>query len=97
MKITYISEPGVTIIDQFTPLYDMPKLTVTLDQEVIGITTLLNLTGLTSSMSESSRMIAQGAVQLDGKTISDRTIKLTKGTVLILQVGKRKHAHIIIE
>ncbi|MCP3675421.1 MAG: hypothetical protein GY829_13230, partial [Gammaproteobacteria bacterium] len=78
MKITYISEPGVAIVDQFTPLYDMPKLTVTLDQEVIGITTLLNLTGLTSSMSESSRMIAQGAVQLDGKTISDRTIKLTK-------------------
>ncbi len=71
-------------------------ITVTLDQEVIGIAELLCLTSLTSSTSESFRMIDQGAVQLNGEKVSDRAINLVKGGVM-LQVGKRKYAYITIQ
>ncbi len=75
---------------------DMPETTLTLDQEVIGIAALLKQAGLTSSTSESFRMIEQGAVKLDGEKVSDRAIKLAKGAVVVAQVGKRKFARITL-
>ena len=51
---------------------------------------LLKQSGLTDSTSDSFRMIDQGAVKLDGEKVSDRGLKLTRGSVLVAQVGKRK-------
>ena len=75
---------------------DMPETTLTLEQEMIGIAALLKQAGLTTSTSESFRMIQQGAVKLDGEKVSDRGLELAKGVVVVAQVGKRKFARITL-
>ena len=75
---------------------DMPETTLTLEQDTIAIAALLKQTGLTSSTSESFRMIQQGAVKLDGQKVSDRGLELAKGVVVVAQVGKRKYARITL-
>ena len=74
----------------------MPETTLTLEQNMIGIAALLKQAGLTSSTSESFRMIQQGAVKLDGEKVSDRGLKLARGVVVVAQVGKRKFARITL-
>ena len=75
---------------------DMPETTVALEHEIIGIAALLKQAGLTSSTSESFRMIQQGAVKLDGEKVSDKGLELERGSIVIAQVGKRKFARITL-
>ena len=75
---------------------DMPEVTLDLEQDSLGVAALLKQAGLTSSTSESFRMIKQGAVRLDGEKLSDRGLELSRGTVVIAQVGKRKFARITL-
>jgi tyrosyl-tRNA synthetase len=63
----------------------------------IGIAAMLKQAGLTSSTSESFRMIQQGAVKLDGEKVTDKGLNLAKGCVVVAQVGKRKFAKITVE
>jgi tyrosyl-tRNA synthetase len=74
---------------------EMPEITLKLEQS-IGIAAMLKQAGLTSSTSESFRMIQQGAVKIDGVKVSDRGIKLDKGSCVVAQVGKRKFARITL-
>jgi tyrosyl-tRNA synthetase len=76
---------------------EMPETTLKLEHDRIGIATLLKQAGLTSSTSESFRMIQQGAVKLDGEKVADRGLELERGSVLVAQVGKRKFARITLE
>ena len=76
---------------------EMPEATLKLEHDRIGIAALLKQVGLTSSTSESFRMIQQGAVKLDGEKVSDRGLELERGSVLVAQVGKRKFARITLE
>ncbi len=75
---------------------DMPELTVTSTEGVIGIAQFLKQAGLVSSTSEALRMIDQGGVKLDGEKISDRALQLKAGTVAVAQVGKRKFARVTV-
>jgi len=75
---------------------EMPEISVALERETIGIAALLKQAGLTSSTSESFRMIQQGAVKLDGERVSDKGLELEQGSVVIAQVGKRKFARITL-
>ena len=75
---------------------DMPETTLTLEQDTIGIAALLKQAGLTTSTSESFRMIQQGAVKLDGEKVSDRGLVLERGSAVVAQVGKRKFARITL-
>ncbi len=75
---------------------DMPETTLTLEQDTIGIAALLKQAGLTTSTSESFRMIQQGAVKLDGEKVSDRGLLLERGSAVVAQVGKRKFARITL-
>jgi tyrosyl-tRNA synthetase len=75
---------------------DMPEVTLSLEQGSIGIAALLKQAGLTSSTSESFRMIQQGAVKLDGEKVSDRHLDLQRGTVVVAQVGKRKFSRVTL-
>ena len=75
---------------------DMPESEIELDQDTIGIAALLKQSGLTDSTSDSFRMIKQGAVKLDGEKVSDRGLELTRGSVLVAQVGKRKFKRITL-
>ena len=75
---------------------DMPEITLDPEGDRIGVAALLKQAGLTSSTSESFRMIQQGAVKLDGEKVSDKGLEIDRGTVLVAQVGKRKFARIKI-
>jgi tyrosyl-tRNA synthetase len=76
---------------------DMPEHTIALGSEPMLLTQLLKRVGLTASTSEAMRMIEQGGVRIDGERVSDKTIQLPKGRPLVLQVGKRKFARVILE
>ena len=75
---------------------DMPEIEIELDQSVIGIAALLKQSGLTEGTSDSFRMIKQGAVKLDGEKVTDRGLELTRGSVVVAQVGKRKFKRITL-
>jgi tyrosyl-tRNA synthetase len=53
--------------------------------------------GLTSSTSESHRMVKQGAVRLDGAKVSDSRQRLSAGKSVVVQVGKRRVARVILD
>jgi len=76
---------------------DIPEKTLESGGEGIGIATALTQCGLTSSNSESFRMIKQGGVRINGEKISDRSLKLEAGFEGILQVGKRKFCKAHVE
>ncbi len=57
---------------------------------------VLKQAGLTASTSEAVRMIEQGGVKMDGAKAGDKTLKLDRGTQVVLQVGKRKFARVTI-
>lgn len=54
------------------------------------IAQILKHTGLTSSTSESIRLIKQGAVKVDGEKLEDPSLKLPFEQTYIIQVGKRR-------
>ncbi len=73
---------------------EMPETSIVLDGTTIGVAAMLKQAGLTSSTSESFRMIKQGAVKLDGEKVDDKGLNLDKGRVVVAQVGKRKFTRI---
>ncbi len=77
---------------------DLPEVKLTLPPEhaAYPIANLLKDAGLTASTSEAMRMIKQGAVKLDQEKVSDPKLDLAPGTCVVLQVGKRKFARVVI-
>jgi len=71
---------------------DLPEKNVPVPAQGIAIGALLKAAGLTSSNSESMRMIEQGGVRVDGAKIEDKSLVLEAGASVVLQVGKRKFA-----
>ena len=63
----------------------------------LAIAVALKQAGLTASTSDALRMLAQGGVKMDGEKISDKALKLARGTSVVLQVGKRKFARVTVE
>jgi tyrosyl-tRNA synthetase len=59
----------------------------------VDISRLLVLTGQAKSHSEANRLIAQGAVSIDGKKISSNLAPIKSGS--IIKVGKRRFAKVI--
>jgi len=76
---------------------DIPEKTLETGGEGIGIAAALSQCGLTSSNSETFRMIQQGGVRIDGEKIGDRSLRLEAGFEGILQVGKRKFCKAHVE
>lgn len=60
------------------------------------IAQVLKGAGLTQSTSDALRMIDGGGVRLNGEKVSDRNLLLNSGQTIVLQVGKRKFARIIL-
>ncbi|MDP4029899.1 MAG: tyrosine--tRNA ligase [Gallionella sp.] len=75
---------------------DMPEITVAGTGGQIGIAQLLKQAGLAASTSEALRMIEQGGVKLDSAKISDKTLQLKAGSIVVAQVGKRKFGRITV-
>ena len=63
----------------------------------IGLLSLLTQAGLTESNSAARRLVAQGAVSVDGERETDgrRQIDLTSETPFVVKVGKRRFARIV--
>lgn len=72
---------------------DLP--TVTLHGEM-GIASLLKAAGLVESTSEAFRLIAQGAVKIDGEKADDKSLTLAPGFNGIVAVGKRRMARVVL-
>lgn len=75
---------------------DMPEVSVASTNGHIGIAQLLKQAGLVESTSDALRMIAQGAVKLDGTRIDDKALQLKAGAVVVAQVGKRKFGRVAV-
>jgi tyrosyl-tRNA synthetase len=61
----------------------------------LGLGALLKLAGLTSSVGEGNRLIDGGGVRLDSVVVSDKGLKLGRGSYVV-QVGKRKFAKVTL-
>jgi tyrosyl-tRNA synthetase len=69
---------------------DVPERQLLLgDQNGLGLLEALEKLGLAKSRSDARRLIAQGAVTVDGRRVEDAALMLRVGSYLI-QVGKRR-------
>jgi len=75
---------------------DMPEVSLAGTDGGLPIANLLKDAGLTSSTSESMRMIKQGAVRVDGERVEDTRLNVAPGTEYVIQVGKRRFARVSI-
>jgi tyrosyl-tRNA synthetase len=75
---------------------DMEEVRLRSPDEGLGLADVLRQAQLTASNSEAFRMIAQGAVRVDGDRVEDRGARLGAGTY-VLQVGKRRFARVVID
>lgn len=73
---------------------DIPDIVLAVGAEGMPIANVLKEAGLTSSTSDSMRMIKQGAVKIDGEKVDDKSLLIQAGIEGVFQVGKRKFARI---
>lgn len=71
---------------------DMPEITVA----AAPIAQVLKQAGLVASTSEALRLIDGGGVRLDGDKVSEKALVLEAGKTVVLQVGKRKFARVLL-
>ncbi|MDO9602134.1 MAG: tyrosine--tRNA ligase [Rhodocyclaceae bacterium] len=71
---------------------DMPEISVV----AAPVAQVLKQAGLVSSTSEALRLIEGGGVRLDGDKVSDKALMLGAGKTVVLQVGKRKFARVLL-
>ena len=76
---------------------NIAEQTIPIQDKEISLVQLLKSAGLTASTSESLRMIDQGAVKLNEQKVTDKSLKLAQGETVVLQVGKRKFARVVIQ
>ncbi len=76
---------------------EIPEVSITIEEESIGIAQLLKLAGLVESTSEAMRMIKQGGVKIDSEKVEDKNLQTSKGATVVAQVGKRKFAKITVK
>ncbi|NMG67191.1 tyrosine--tRNA ligase [Azoarcus indigens] len=75
---------------------DIPEVRVAVG-EGMPVFQVIKQAGLTGSTSEAMRMIDQGAVKLNGERVDDKARLLPAGETVVLQVGKRKFASVVLE
>ncbi len=75
---------------------EMPEKTVVCQGGHVTISQLLKDAELTASTSEARRMIQQGAVKIDGERVSDIDLMLPARQTLVIQVGKRRFARVLL-
>jgi tyrosyl-tRNA synthetase len=73
---------------------DMPEFT--LPAKAVSVKQLLLACMLVDTGGEAKRMCAQSAVSIDGNKITDPNAEITPTSGMIIQIGKRKFARIII-
>jgi tyrosyl-tRNA synthetase len=69
---------------------------VTLTGAPLQIAQLLKQANLAPSTSEANRLVDGGGVRVDSNVVSDKALKLERGTYVV-QVGKRKFARVTLQ
>jgi tyrosyl-tRNA synthetase len=75
---------------------DLEELIISIDASV-NLSQLLKQLELTTSTSESIRLVKQGAVKINGEKVSDPALTLPLGQTYIIQVGKRRIAKVLLQ
>jgi len=70
--------------------------TINIEAKEIPLSNLLKQAGLTTSTSEAIRLIKQNGVRIDGQKVEDYSMRVSKGTEHVYQVGKHRIARIKI-
>ena len=75
---------------------EMAEVKLKADGDGLALVQVLKQAGLTASTSEALRMIEQGGVRLEGEKVSDKAVRVAKGSTVVVQIGKRKFARVTI-
>ncbi len=75
---------------------DIAEVTVSVGSEGLPLANVLKAAGLTPSTTESHRMVQQGAVRIDGEKTDNARQVLGAGEDLVIQVGKRRLARVLL-
>lgn len=76
---------------------DIASVTVQVGEDgAIGVARMIKEAGLAPSMSEANRNIAQGGVRINGERVTDKGLKIARGDVVTVQVGKRRWAKVTV-
>ena len=75
---------------------DMPEIVLSCEAGGMPLVQVLKQAGLTGSTSEALRMIDQGAVRANGEKVVDKNLSIAAGESVVLQVGKRKFARVLL-
>ena len=76
---------------------EMSEVSLAAKDGGIRVAELVRRAGLAKTNGEAMRLIAQGAVRLDGERVSDRALVVPAGSTRVVQVGKRRFARVSIE
>lgn len=76
---------------------EIAELTISAVDGRLVLANLLKKANLTSSTSESHRMVKQGAVKIDGEQVNDSRLEIQAGTAHVYQVGKRRFAKVSVK
>jgi tyrosyl-tRNA synthetase len=75
---------------------NMPELTVHSAEAEMLLTQICKQTDLSDSTSGAARLIEGRGLKVDGVTIEDKALKLSKGKTYVIQAGKRKFARVTV-
>ncbi len=75
---------------------DIDEFTVASEGGAALLLAVLRDSGLVASGGEARRMLAQGAVAVDGERVSDLEHRLSAGGAYVVKVGKRRYARILV-
>ena len=75
---------------------DLPEVRVTVGNAGLPLYQVMKQAGLTGTTSEAMRMVEQGGVRLNGERVDDKGLLLHAGATVVLQVGKRKFAAVVL-
>lgn len=73
---------------------NIPEMEFVSGDDGLPIANLLKEANLVKSTSEALRMIAQGAVKIDGERVENKQLVLSSGSEHVYQVGKRRFAKV---
>lgn len=75
---------------------DIPEVILETAGAGILLSQAMKQANLVSSTSDAMRQVDGGGVRADGEKVTDRALQLSAGTTVVLQVGKRKFARVVV-
>ncbi|MFL2714813.1 MAG: tyrosine--tRNA ligase [Gammaproteobacteria bacterium] len=76
---------------------DIETIEIDIENDSIPLVNLLKDTNMISSVSDGNRLIKQGGIKINQEKVVDMKLEISKGSVNIYQVGKRKFLKIKVK